>query len=175
VISKRFAIIFGVILVAIFAIGLFAPDRHPHESNREKESRKPKSYRVEDGMFGKMVSFPSTSGSEPAKLTISCDANGKIDDFMLTLNGEPATPPPLRGVFGEFSFPHEPSLQIELAYGLPKIWMPREGQEGNVRDIIERFATGERLSFRLGKPNGSGQLIDWLAPAGFDLAATCKP
>lgn len=171
---KRFAIGITAIALIMLIAGSLAPKRDAEELAREQESDKPKPYRVEKGVLGKMVSFPSAPKSEPATLTITCDENGKTDGFMVKLDRAPVTPPPLRGVFGEFSFPHEPTSEIELGYGVSKIWMPREGQIGVVGEIVERFTMGERLSFRLAKPNGSGQSVEWLVPDGFDIAKACK-
>ena len=132
------------------------------------------SYRVEETLLGKHISFPSERGFEPSTFTLTCNEKGKIDGFMITLDVEPASPPPLRGVFGSFSFPQEARTKVELAYTSNGIWFPREGQSGNVQEIIQRLTEGERLQFLLEKPNGSGKAIAWSGPSKFTVPG-CRP
>lgn len=118
--------------------------------------------------MGRMVTFNTNGTPEPASLTITCE-DGAPDGFMIKLDAPPPSPPPLRGVFGVFSFAKEPRQFIEMSHGLPAMWSPRDGQTGDVREIVQRFAAGDDLSFSLAKPNGSGRTVTWRAAKPFDF------
>lgn len=165
---KRIGIGVGAGAAVLLVAGLLAPEKYREEAARKAAQAKPRpAFRVEDGVTGKLVTFPSDDGSERATFTLDCSDEGEIEGFSLALDQEPSSPPPLRGVFGEFSFPQEPRDRIELGYFTKGMWAPREGQEGQVRQIARRFAAGERLTFTLADPNGSGRAIAWSAPEGF--------
>lgn len=161
---KRLAIGGAAVFAILMVIGALVPERYREQAKRDAQAAaKPPSPRIEDGVAGKLATFASVPGSEPATLTIGCK-NGRVADLMLNLDVAPVSPPPLRGVFGQFSFKQEPRQRIELGWLSKGFWTPREGQEGDVRAIARRFMAGETLSFTLDHPNGSGDAITWTAP-----------
>lgn len=120
--------------------------------------------------MGRNVTFNTNGTPEPASLTITCE-DGEPNGFMIKLDAPPPSPPPLRGVFGVFNFDKEPRQSIELSYGLSAMWTPREEQSRDVRDVVQRFAAGDDLSFSLAKPNGSGKTVTWKAVKPFKFCA----
>jgi hypothetical protein len=169
----KYAAFAGIALfVLLLALIALVPQEFFDRARREQEARNaPPPPRVEEGVLDRMVTFNTNGTPEPASFTITCK-DGAPDGFMIKLDAPPPSPPPLRGVYGVFNFDKEPRQLIELGYGLPAMWIPREGQAGDVRELVQRFAAGDDLSFSLAKPNGSGKTVTWKAAKSFQFCKT---
>lgn len=166
----KYAAFAGIgLFIAVLVLVALLPKEFIEQARREQEAREaPPLPRVEDDELGRTVTFNTNGVPEPASLIIVCK-DGAPDHFMIKLDAAPPSPPPLREIFGAFSFAKEPRQFVEMSYGLPAIWNPRDGQTGEVRKIVQRFTAGDDLSFSLARPNGSGRTVTWRAVKPFDF------
>ena len=96
---------------------------------------------------GILATLHSEDGNE---FTLACDGT-ETPSFQLNLVEAPTSPPPLRGVYGEFTVDQGVTQRIELLWtGSGGRWLPSDGdkqQEETSAALVRRFVSGMELKF----------------------------
>lgn len=114
------------------------------------------------GVFVTLEAEAAVSGRRP-KLVLVCSGS-RGPSFQLYLRHEPASPPPLRGVYGTFTVDDGPAREIELGWYTNDGWGPRDGEEIQAARLVRQFIAGRRLELIMPPAYGSrGAPIRWNA------------
>lgn len=111
------------------------------------------------GVFITVEAETVISNQRP-ELVLVCGGH-RAPSFQLYLKQTPASPPPLRGVYGTFVIDNGPPQSIELAWTTRDGWLPRDENRTQAAGIVRRFIRGRRLRLLPPPRYGSGQPIDW--------------
>lgn len=101
------------------------------------------------------------SGKRPTFVFVCGGARSR--SFQLYLKHAPATPPPLRGVYGTFTVDGGPPRRIELGWATNDSWVPRDDEGPQAAQLVRQIIAGRQ--FELIPPAGysNGGTIRWNA------------
>lgn len=111
------------------------------------------------GVYVTIEADTTVSGQRPT-IVLVCERN-KPPSFQLYLKHAPATPPPLRGVYGSFKADDRPSQRIELGWLTNDTWVPGDQEKKSAAKLVRRIVSAKSVQFQPPRDYSNGDPIEW--------------
>ena len=96
------------------------------------------------------------------KLVFACDSDHS--DIQIYLSAKPERPPPLRGVFGDFTINGSPAPRVELAWMTEDAWTVRD-KDPNRSSLLRKIFGANEITLTPPRDAGLTTDIVWRLPA----------